>query len=127
MCKLGSRPARYAGRPDACEAFSFAGMTDRAIIRAGIEALGREVTEGACRYCHTEITEAIDHRARTVSLATQSATGAHAPLAGEPISCIRCHTNKQGPFVFEHAQLLGRIGESIVSAEKRQFTHDRPS
>ncbi|XYI02295.1 HAD family hydrolase [Sorangium sp. So ce1128] len=39
--------ARYAGRPDACEAFSFAGMTDRAIIRAGLEALGREVTEGA--------------------------------------------------------------------------------
>ncbi len=39
--------ARYAGRPDACESFSFAGMTDRAILRAGLDALGREVTEGA--------------------------------------------------------------------------------
>ncbi|AUX45069.1 haloacid dehalogenase [Sorangium cellulosum] len=38
---------RFAGRRDACEAFSFAGMTDRAIIRAGFEALGREVTEAA--------------------------------------------------------------------------------
>ncbi|WP_437630482.1 HAD family hydrolase [Sorangium sp. So ce854] len=38
---------RVAGRRDACEAFSFAGMTDRAIIRAGFEAVGREVTEDA--------------------------------------------------------------------------------
>lgn len=36
---------RFAGRSDACEAFSFAGMTDRAIVRAGLEAIGREVTE----------------------------------------------------------------------------------
>jgi cytochrome c nitrite reductase small subunit len=57
-----------------------------------ITPANREVTESACRYCHAEITEAIDHRARTVSLATQTETGAHAPLAGEPISCIRCHT-----------------------------------
>jgi phosphoglycolate phosphatase len=37
--------ARYAGRRDACEAFSFAGMTDRAIVRAGLVAIGREVAE----------------------------------------------------------------------------------
>lgn len=30
------------GRPDACDHFSFAGMTDRAIAREGLAALGRE-------------------------------------------------------------------------------------
>jgi len=42
----------------------------------------RRVTEGACRYCHTEITEAID----------PAADAAHA--VGEAqgqTSCIRCH------------------------------------
>lgn len=39
--------ARYADRRDACEAFSFAGMTDRAIIRTGLETVGREATEDA--------------------------------------------------------------------------------
>src|SRR5688500_18600043 len=35
---------RHTGRRDAC-AFPFAGMTDRAIVRTGLEALGREVNE----------------------------------------------------------------------------------
>jgi cytochrome c nitrite reductase small subunit len=43
----------------------------------------RKVTEQACRYCHTEITSAIDH----------ASPGAHgAEEAGDPSnSCIRCH------------------------------------
>ncbi len=31
---------RVYGRPDACDAFSFAGMTDRGIFRRGLEAIG---------------------------------------------------------------------------------------
>jgi cytochrome c nitrite reductase small subunit len=43
----------------------------------------RKVTEQACRYCHTEITSAIDH-------AGPSAHGGDE--AGDPSnSCIRCH------------------------------------
>jgi cytochrome c nitrite reductase small subunit len=59
----------------------------------------RVVTEQACRYCHAEITEAIDHEpapsarrgsTHTVSVQPASAgTGANA--ASEPISCVRCH------------------------------------
>ena len=43
----------------------------------------RKVTEQACRYCHTEITSAIDH----------ASPGAHGgEEAGDPSnSCIRCH------------------------------------
>ena len=37
-----------------------------------------EVTEHACRYCHEQITETIDHGASTPD---------------EPISCVRCHPN----------------------------------
>ena len=39
----------------------------------------RRVTEGACRHCHAEITEAIDH---------SSGTGRG---ADEPLTCVRCH------------------------------------
>ena len=38
----------------------------------------RKVTEGACRYCHAEITEAIDHSSGTNG-------------ADEPMMCVRCH------------------------------------
>lgn len=37
--------ATLTGRRDACDGFSFAGMTDRGIARAGLAALGREVDE----------------------------------------------------------------------------------
>jgi phosphoglycolate phosphatase-like HAD superfamily hydrolase len=37
---------RLAGRPDACAGFGFGGMTDRAIVRAGLEAIGEEPTPG---------------------------------------------------------------------------------
>jgi phosphoglycolate phosphatase len=36
--------ARAVGRPDACRGFSFGGMTDRAIVRAGLTAVGEPVT-----------------------------------------------------------------------------------
>ena len=39
--------AQLHGRPDACSTFSFSGMTDRAIARLGLQAIGRESTEGA--------------------------------------------------------------------------------
>jgi cytochrome c nitrite reductase small subunit len=62
----------------------------------------RTVTEHACRYCHAEITDAIDHGPGTVSDAPPSVAsrpiqasspGPAGPTghAGEPISCIRCH------------------------------------
>jgi phosphoglycolate phosphatase len=38
--------AEITGRPDALKGFSFAGMTDKGIARAGLTALGREVDEG---------------------------------------------------------------------------------
>jgi phosphoglycolate phosphatase-like HAD superfamily hydrolase len=37
--------AEVTGREDACEGFSFGGMTDRAIARAGLLAVGRAVDE----------------------------------------------------------------------------------
>ena len=37
---------RVHGRADACDHFSFAGMTDRAIFRGGLKAIGAEGTEG---------------------------------------------------------------------------------
>jgi phosphoglycolate phosphatase-like HAD superfamily hydrolase len=37
---------RVTGRRDACAAFSFAGMTDRAIARAGLRAVGARADEG---------------------------------------------------------------------------------
>lgn len=44
-----------------------------------ITGRGRQVAEGACRYCHSEITEAIDHPASS------------AGRAGASLSCVRCH------------------------------------
>lgn len=34
------------GHPEACDGFSMAGMTDRAIVRAGLRAIGREGDDG---------------------------------------------------------------------------------
>jgi len=68
-----------------------------------ITEANRRVTENACRYCHAEITEAIDHVASRATPPVQLAAqgGANDPpasrphdanaRAGEPISCIRCH------------------------------------
>jgi cytochrome c nitrite reductase small subunit len=60
----------------------------------------RKVTENACRYCHSEITEAIDHVVGSVAgtaLAagrtqlSQTSVPARSTAAAEPISCVRCH------------------------------------
>jgi cytochrome c nitrite reductase small subunit len=51
-----------------------------------------EVTEHACRYCHAEITDAIDHPAQLSS--PSAPTGPYvAARYDEPeqISCVRCH------------------------------------
>ena len=49
----------------------------------------REVTEHACRYCHAEITEAIDHSTADVSVRSDS--GVRSRHADEPMSCVRFH------------------------------------
>src|SRR5688500_4305957 len=70
--------------------FTVGGYPDPLRITEG----NREVTEEACRYCHQPITAAIDHAARTASLGERAAPPSpvvHAALAGEQISCIRCH------------------------------------
>ena len=59
----------------------------------------RKVTEQACRYCHTEITDAIDHRPFATGEASRPASGPVVEVSSqrsptpsaEPISCIRCH------------------------------------
>lgn len=56
----------------------------------------RVVTEQACRYCHSEITDAIDHAPAhavpTANAATAPpARGVMARADVEPISCVRCH------------------------------------
>lgn len=52
----------------------------------------RQVTEGACRYCHEPITEAIDHGHGAVpSILPGGSPASHTSSPGEPISCIRCH------------------------------------
>ena len=70
--------------------FTVGGYPDPLRITEG----NREVTEEACRFCHEQITEAIDHRARTVGRTGRTAPlspAVHSALAGEEISCIRCH------------------------------------
>jgi cytochrome c nitrite reductase small subunit len=57
----------------------------------------RVVTERACRYCHAEVTEAIDNAptGRDAGSSPLAATGAsttrHSSAAAEPASCVRCH------------------------------------
>ena len=58
----------------------------------------RVVTEQACRYCHAEITDAIDHEAASSATRDRVRTATALPAAttsgakaAEPISCIRCH------------------------------------
>jgi cytochrome c nitrite reductase small subunit len=71
--------------------FTVGGYPDPLRITEG----NREVTENACRYCHAEITEAIDHVAQPVppvSAGEAKPTGfLAASLSDAPISCIRCH------------------------------------
>ena len=76
--------------------FTVGGYPDPLRITEG----NRRVTEAACRHCHTEITEAIDHGPGTVaggrhgrdSSGTRIAPSAHAAgHSGEAISCVRCH------------------------------------
>jgi cytochrome c nitrite reductase small subunit len=56
-----------------------------------ITARNHEVTEHACRYCHAEITEAIDHGPGTVSSGDGQAAADGGGHSSEPISCVRCH------------------------------------
>jgi cytochrome c nitrite reductase small subunit len=79
--------------------FTVGGYPDPLRITEG----NRRVTENACRYCHTEITESIDRVAvgpggTPARLAAQNrqSTPASRPhdagtAAGERISCVRCH------------------------------------
>ena len=70
--------------------FTVGGYPDPLRITDG----NRQVTEEACRYCHEQITEAIDHRTRTLGQTPGAAPlspAVHSVLAAEEISCIRCH------------------------------------
>jgi len=57
----------------------------------------RKVTQDACRYCHTQITDAIDHGVGSVSQQAPGANEGSPPVrisaaqADEPIDCVRCH------------------------------------
>ena len=57
---------RVHGRSDACEHFSFAGMTDRAIFREGLRAIG---AEGADREIDTLLESYLAHLAEEVARA----------------------------------------------------------
>lgn len=57
---------------------SLAFVTGRFADPFHVTPLNRRVTEAACRTCHGEIVEAIDH----------AGSG-----AAEPISCVRCHAD----------------------------------
>jgi len=50
-----------------------------------------QVTEGACRYCHAAIVDAIDPHAASTSPAADGRTGAASSGSDEEMSCIRCH------------------------------------
>jgi cytochrome c nitrite reductase small subunit len=82
--------------------FTVGGYPDPLRITEG----NRRVTEGACRHCHTEMTEAIDHGPGSISQAShvraaddgsdappppRTPPSVHRAESGEPISCIRCH------------------------------------
>ena len=71
--------------------FTVGGYPDPLRITEG----NRRVTENACRFCHAEITDAIDHRTIAGSSGGDAVPppvpGVHSTNAAEPISCIRCH------------------------------------
>jgi cytochrome c nitrite reductase small subunit len=48
-----------------------------------------EVTEQACRYCHSEITDAIEHG--TTAYASTVADRPASRMSLERLSCVRCH------------------------------------
>lgn len=56
-----------------------------------ITPMNRRVTESACRDCHADIVDAIDH-VWTRRDAGGSAFDVGAPV-GEQVSCVRCHPN----------------------------------
>jgi cytochrome c nitrite reductase small subunit len=61
--------------------FTTGGFPDPLRITDG----NRQVTEQACRYCHADLTETIDHRT------VVSGQPGRQDGPGEPVSCIRCH------------------------------------
>ncbi len=69
--------------------FTVGGYPDPLRITEG----NRKVTEDACRHCHAQITDAIDHVPRRDSGAGPPAATSrvHSGPASEQISCIRCH------------------------------------
>jgi cytochrome c nitrite reductase small subunit len=69
--------------------FTTGGFPDPLRITGG----NAEVTEQACRHCHAEITDAIDHGAAGVVVQNVSTTAGtvRAERSAEDISCVRCH------------------------------------
>jgi cytochrome c nitrite reductase small subunit len=65
---------------------SFAFTTGRFPDPLRIKPHNHEITENACRKCHTQMTMSIDH------VVTEAAAHAvHYEIGGETLSCTRCH------------------------------------
>lgn len=56
-----------------------------------ITPMNRRVTGDACRSCHGDIVEAIDHP--WMRGGSGGPPDAALPVAAEPIACVRCHAN----------------------------------
>jgi cytochrome c nitrite reductase small subunit len=63
---------------------SFAFTTGRFPDPLTIKTHNHEITENACRKCHTEITAAID-------VGDDGGMDAHYEVGGDALSCVRCH------------------------------------
>jgi cytochrome c nitrite reductase small subunit len=57
-----------------------------------ITPMNHRVTENACRLCHADVVEAIDHPWSRAGEKDGSAIPGHA-MAEERVSCVRCHSN----------------------------------
>lgn len=79
--------ASHTGRADACSGFSFGGMTDRAIVRAGLLAVGAAVTEAL-------IDAVIASYLANLSSEIQTSTGYRImPGVHETLAALRIHAH----------------------------------
>lgn len=96
---------------------TFVGDAERQKPNRAVSAMLRSSEPQLCMSCHTEtkaqFSKPFHHK---VLEGTMSCSDCHNPhggfeakqtrlAVGADASCIRCHTNKQGPFVYEHAPL----------------------
>jgi phosphoglycolate phosphatase-like HAD superfamily hydrolase len=100
--------ARRHGRADACAGISFGGMTDRAILRAGLQAIAEAVTEEAMAGLLAAYLEALAEE-----LATSQAAKVHEGIAEALDASERagCAVGLGTGNIHDGARLkLGRVG-----------------